>query len=67
MAVDGDTIWLVESLNRSLHRINAPLATIEETFTIDRYVEGVTAGAGFVWLLGYENGGEVLRFNPDSR
>jgi hypothetical protein len=63
MAVDGDTIWLMEALHRKLNRINATSGLIEATYDIDGYVEGVMIGGGYVWLSNYE-GEELLRFNP---
>jgi streptogramin lyase len=62
--VDGDTIWLMQALSRELVRIDAPSGQIEEVYPIDAYVEGVVIGEGYVWLHSYDNGGEVLRFDP---
>jgi hypothetical protein len=62
-AVDGDIIWLMEALHRKLNRIDATSGLIESTYDIDGYVEGVVAGAGYVWLSNYE-GESLLRFNP---
>ncbi len=36
------------------------------TYPIDAYVEGVEVGGGYLWLLSYDNGGEVLRFDPNA-
>ena len=63
MAVDGNTIWLMEALHRKLNRINATSGLIEATYEIDGYVEGVVVGGGYVWLNNYE-GEELLRFSP---
>ena len=65
LAVDGETMWVTSALARQLVRVDTPSNTVEETYSIDAYVEGVVAGGGYVWLLSYDNGGEVLRFNPD--
>ncbi|HEX5672545.1 MAG TPA: hypothetical protein VFY46_07445 [Acidimicrobiia bacterium] len=62
-AVDGDTIWLMEALHRKLNRIDSTSGSIEATYDIDGYVEGVVVGGGYVWLSNYE-GEEVLRFDP---
>jgi len=62
-AVDGDTIWLMEALHRKLNRIDSTSGSIEATYDIDGYVEGVVVGGGYVWLSNYE-GEELLRFNP---
>jgi sugar lactone lactonase YvrE len=65
-AVDGDTIWAVTALANELQKISAALSTVETTYQIDAYVEGVIVGGGYVWLLSYDNGGEVLRFDPEA-
>jgi hypothetical protein len=65
MAVDGDTIWVMTALAEELQRISASTGQVEETYTIDGYVEGVVVGGGYVWLRSYDNGGEVLRFDPN--
>ena len=66
MAVDGNTIWVMTALANELQRISATTGQVEETYTIDGYVEGVIVGGGYVWLRSYDNGGEVLRFDPSS-
>ncbi|HSO49852.1 MAG TPA: hypothetical protein VLS86_04845 [Acidimicrobiia bacterium] len=66
MAVDGDSIWVMTSLQNQLQRISVASGEVEETFTIDAYVEGVVVGGGYVWLNSYDNGGERLRFDPGS-
>jgi hypothetical protein len=66
MAVEGDTIWVMEALQRRLDRVDAELGEIEATYPIDAYVEGVVVGGDHLWLLSYDNGGEVLRFEPSS-
>jgi len=65
-AVDGDTIWAMVALQNNLQRISATSARIEDTYPIDAYVEGVVVGGGYVWLMSYDNAGEVLRFDPAS-
>lgn len=64
MAIEGDDIWVVTALQHLLQRVSLASNEIEETFDIDGYVEGVIAGDGYLWLLSYDNGGEVLRFDP---
>ncbi|MDH4119962.1 MAG: hypothetical protein OEW30_21480, partial [Acidimicrobiia bacterium] len=66
MAVDGDTIWVMEALQRRLDRVDARQGAIASSYPIDGYVEGVVVGGGHLWLLSYDNGGEVLRFDPTS-
>ena len=66
MAVDGNTIWVMTALANELQRISAITGQVEETYTIDAYVEGVVVGGGYLWLRSYDNGGEVLRFDPNS-
>lgn len=63
MAVDGDTMWVMEALHRKLNRIDSTSGLIAATYDIDGYVEGVVVGGGYVWLSNYE-GEELLRFNP---
>jgi streptogramin lyase len=65
MAVDGDNIWVMTALAEVLQRISAATGQVDETYTIDGYVEGVIVGGGYVWLRSYDNGGEVLRFDPN--
>lgn len=64
MAVQGDTIWVMEALQRTLDRVDAEQGAIEATYPIDAYVEGVVVGGDHLWLMSYDNGGEVLRFDP---
>lgn len=63
-AIDGDTMWVVSSNDHELYRIDIPSGTVEETFPLDGYVEGVSVSGGYVWMTSYENGGEILRFDP---
>ena len=64
MAIDGDDIWVMTALQNVLQRVSMSSNQIERTFRVDGYVEGVVSGAGYLWLLSYDNGGEVLRFDP---
>jgi hypothetical protein len=66
MAVDGDVIWVMTALQNQLQRISIPAGEVEMTYTIDAYVEGVVVGGGYVWLASYNNGGETLRFDPET-
>jgi pimeloyl-ACP methyl ester carboxylesterase len=66
MAVDGDTIWVVTMLQNSLQQVSAGTGEIVADYPIEARVEGVVAGAGYVWLMSSENGGEVLRFDPEE-
>lgn len=66
MAIDGDDVWVVTALQSVLQRVSMISNQIVETFPIDGHVEGVISGNGYLWLLSYDNGGEVLRFEPDS-
>ncbi|MEX0699870.1 MAG: hypothetical protein WD354_09060, partial [Acidimicrobiia bacterium] len=66
MAVDGNTIWVMTALAHELQRIPATTGQVEETYTIDGYVEGVIVGGGYVWLRSYDDDGEVLRFDPSN-
>lgn len=63
-AVDGDTIWIVTAFQNRLQKISALSGDVTASYEIDGHVEGISAAAGYLWLLSYDNGGEVLRFNP---
>jgi pimeloyl-ACP methyl ester carboxylesterase len=66
MAVDGDTIWVVTALANQLQIVNEATGEIDDVYPINARVEGVVVGGDYVWLMSYENGGEVLRFNPEQ-
>jgi hypothetical protein len=66
MTIDGDTVWVLESLHHKLNRIRAEDGVIEATYDIDAYAEGVVAGGGYLWLSSYDHDGEVLRFDPET-
>jgi hypothetical protein len=66
MDVDGNTIWVMTTLQNQLQRIAAESGDIEATYSIDARVEGVVVGGGRLWLIGPDNGGEVLRFDPEA-
>ena len=66
IAVDGGTMWVTSGLARQLTRVNVANNVVEESYPIDAYVEGVKVGGGYLWLLSYDNGGEVLRFDPNA-
>ena len=66
MAVDGDTIWVVTGLPDVLQEIDSGSGDIRATYLTGGHVEGVVVGGGYVWLMSYENGGEVLRFDPQA-
>ncbi|HEY6635745.1 MAG TPA: hypothetical protein VI141_09055 [Acidimicrobiia bacterium] len=65
-AVDGDTIWVMSSLAHQLQEVSASSGDLVATHAIEPYAEGVVTGGGFVWLLSYDNDGEVLRFDPET-
>jgi hypothetical protein len=67
MAVDNGTIWVVTALQGELQKVSAAAGRIDDSYEIDAYVEGVVVGGGYVWLASYDNGGEILRFDPTSR
>ena len=66
MDVDGDTIWVMTTLQNLLQEVSAQSGEIEATFSIDARVEGVVVGGGSLWLISPDNGGEVLRFDPEA-
>lgn len=63
MGTDGESIWVMTALQNRLQRVSPSTGRIEDTFEIDGHVEGVVVGGGHVWLMSYDNGGEVLRFD----
>ncbi|MGH8959106.1 MAG: hypothetical protein ACRDVK_10600 [Acidimicrobiia bacterium] len=65
-AVDGETIWVLESLQHKLNRVRASDGVVEATYDIAAYAEGVVVGGGYLWLSSYDHEGEVLRFNPET-
>ncbi|HJR88432.1 MAG TPA: hypothetical protein VJ930_12335, partial [Acidimicrobiia bacterium] len=66
MAVDGDVIWVLDSLHHKLNRIRAADGVIEGSYDIAAYAEGVVVGGGYLWLSSYDHDGEVLRFDPET-
>lgn len=66
VALDGDIMWVTSGLARELVRINVRTNLVENAYPIDAYVEGVVVGGGYLWLLSYDNDGEVLRFDPND-
>jgi len=56
---------VTSALARKPVRIDVTTNVVEESYPIDAYVEGVVVGGGYVWLLSYDNDGEVLRFDPN--
>ena len=66
MAVDGDVIWVLDSLHHKLNRILAADGVIEASYDIAAYAEGVVVGGGYLWLSSYDHDGEVLRFDPET-
>lgn len=66
MAVDGDVIWVLDSLHHKLNRIRAADGVIEASYDIAAYAEGVVVGGGYLWLSSYDHDGEVLRFDPET-
>lgn len=65
-AVDGDTIWIVTALQNKLQKISAQSGEVLAIYDIGAHVEGVRSDSGYLWLMSYDNEGEVLRFNPTS-
>lgn len=66
VAVDGSTIWVMSALQRSLAQIDARSGEIQAQYPINAYVEGVAIGGGYVWLASYDDGGGLLRFDPEA-
>ena len=65
-AIDGETMWVVSSNDHELYRVDLPSGTVQETYPLEGYIEGVSVSGGYIWLQSYENGGEVLRFDPET-
>ena len=66
MDAEGDTIWVMTTLQNLLQKVSAQSGDIEATYPIDARVEGVVAGGGRLWLTSPDNGGQVLRFDPEA-
>lgn len=66
MDAEGDTIWVMTTLQNLLQEVSAQSGEIEATYPIDARVEGVVAGGGQLWLISPDDGGEVLRFDPEA-
>ena len=66
MVADGDTVWVMTTLQNLLQRVSAGSGDIEATYPIDARIEGVVVGDGHLWLMTTDDGGGVLRFNPAS-
>lgn len=66
MDIDGDTIWVVSAVATTLQKVSTSSGEIEESYEIEEHVEGVVAGGSYIWMNSYDNGGEVLRFDPDA-
>jgi len=65
-AIEGKTMWVVSSNDHELYRVDMASGTVEETYPLEGYIEGVSVSGGYVWLNSYENGGEILRFDPQT-
>ena len=65
-AIDGDTMWVVSSNDHELYRVDLPSGTVQQTYPLEGYIEGVSVSGGYVWLASYENGGEIVRFDPET-
>jgi len=66
MDAEGDTIWVMTTLQKLLQKVSAQSGEIEATYPIEARVEGVVVGGGGLWLTSPDNGGEVLRFDPEA-
>jgi hypothetical protein len=66
VAADGDTVWVMTTLQNLLQRVSAGSGDIEATYRIDARIEGVVVGDGHLWLMTTDDGGGVLRFSPAS-
>ena len=65
MDANGDTIWAMTTLQNVLQKVSAESGEIEVTYSIDARVEGVVVGASRLWLISPDDGGKVLRFDPE--
>jgi streptogramin lyase len=66
IAADGDTIWVLSAVMHELVRVDATTNSVVGRYPIEPWAEGVAVGGGYVWLTGLDDGGEVLRFDPEE-
>jgi streptogramin lyase len=66
IAADGDTIWVMSAVMHELVRVDATTNSVVGRYPIEPWAEGVAVGGGYVWLMGLDGGGEVLRFDPEE-
>ena len=66
VAADGDTIWVMSAVMNELVRVDAATDSVVGRYPIEPWAEGVAVGGGYVWLAGLDDGGEVLRFDPEE-
>ncbi len=59
-------MWVVSSNDHELYRVDLQSGTVQETYPLEGYIEGVSVSGGYVWLQSYENGGEIVRFDPGT-
>ena len=66
MDAEGDTIWVMTTLQNILQKVSTQSGEVEATYPIDARIEGVVVGGGRLWLISPDDGGTVLRFDPES-
>ncbi len=66
MDAERDTIWVLTTLQNVLQEVSAESGEIEATYPISARVEGVVVGGGRLWLISPDDGGKVLRFDPEA-
>ncbi len=66
VAADGDTVWVMSAVMNELVRVDAATESVVGRYPIEPWAEGVAVGGGYVWLTGLDDGGEVLRFDPEE-
>ncbi len=67
MDAEGDTIWVMTTLQNLLQEVSAQSGDIEATYPIDARVEGVVVGGGRLWLTSPDNGGSGASLRPRGR
>ncbi len=66
VAADGDTVWVMSAAMNELVRVDTATDSVVGRYPIEPWAEGVAVGGGYVWLTGLDDGGEVLRFDPEE-
>ena len=66
VAANGDTVWVMSAAMNELVRVDTATESVVGRYPIEPWAEGVAVGGGYVWMTGLDDGGEVLRFDPEE-